>query len=236
MEMLPLVRPVIVDHTYTITPDSPGYLPEDTIEMTPLGDGPLWHDFRVSLSEHFGTHLDAPSHFGGALTVDQIPAANLIGPVVVVDVREQVRKEDEYQLQVDDVLASEVAHGKVPAGAIVVMYTGWQERWSDPTAYRNLIDGAYRFPGFSESVATWLLEQRDIVGIGIDTLSIDAGPSVDYPVHKSLLRANRWALENLANLDRIPVRGGLMVVGPLKHKGGSGGPARVYTFLESPFR
>src|SRR5262249_10131576 len=105
-----------------------------------------------------------------------------------------------------------------------------------PVAYRNLRDGTFNFPGFSIEALSWLLQSRDIKGIGIDTLSFDSGPSRDYPAHKLLLGSDKWALENLCNLDLIPPTGTVMVVSPIKHQGGSGGPARVYSFLKTGSR
>lgn len=225
----------IIDNTHTVAPNSPGYLPEDTITIMPYGtfekDG--WHDYKISLSEHCGTHIDAPLHFGGPgyLTIDQIPPESLVGPAVIVDVRDGVANNIDYELTVADLQAWEKYYGLIPKGAVVVMFSGWQDRWNEPEAYINNQDGVYHFPGFSVDAIQWLLNNRDINGIGVDTVSFDHGLSRDYRAHKLLLKANKWALENLANLDKTPPQGALMVVGPMKHKGGSGGPARVYTFI-----
>ena len=223
---------LVVDNTHVMTPESPGYSPEDVIVMTQseaaqdLG----WNEFRISLSEHFGTHLDAPSHLRrvGLYSVDQIPGSDLIGPAVVIDVREQAMRDSDYRLAVEDLVSWEEKYGAIPANAIVLMFSGWHFRWSDPCSYKSIIDGVYHFPGFSSAAAEWLLENRKINGIGVDTLSIDHGPSVDYSVHQLILGANKWAVENLNNLHQVPPHGALMIVGPLKHAGGSGGPARVF--------
>lgn len=230
-----IVPRLVVDNTHTLTPGSPGYSPEDTIVVT-RGEaaGDLgWNEFRISLSEHFGTHLDAPSHLGrdGLCSVDQIQGSALIGPAVVIDVRGRAARDSDCELTVGDLASWEDRHGMIPASAIVVMFSGWHFRWPDPDSYRNIADGVYHFPGFSPAAAEWLLENREINGIGVDTLSIDHGPSAEYPVHQLILGANKWAVENLDNLHRVPPHGSLMVVGPLKHAGGSGGPARVLTLL-----
>lgn len=233
---MPPPLPRIVDHTHTMGPDSPGYLPDDALVMTPHGDlgAAGWQDYKLSLAEHFGTHLDAPSHFGGpaGLTVDRIPPDRLVGRAVVVDVRARVAGDDDYRLTVGDLHGWEDRHGRIPERAIVVMCSGWHTRWPDAAAYKNQRDGVHHFPGFSSDAVRWLLDHRDVNGIGVDTLSIDHGPSADHPVHRLLLGAGKWALENLTDLDRVPGSGGVMVVGPIKHRGGSGGPARVYTLLE----
>jgi kynurenine formamidase len=231
-----LVKARITDHTHTMCSTSPGLLPDDTIVISPYGlferDG--YVDFKLSVAEHFATHIDAPFHFGGPghFTVDEIPVTDLIGPAVVIDVREEVEKNNTYRLSIDDLVRWERHYGDIPAGAIVIMFSGWQERWDNPDEYGNMRDGCHNFPGFSVEALAWLLANRDIKGIGVDTLSFDHGPSKDYPAHELLLKANKWALENLCNLDLIPPKGAVMVVSPIKHKGGSGGPARVYTLVE----
>jgi kynurenine formamidase len=216
--------------------DTPGFFPDDSLVMT-LGQ-PLiaggWHEYRISVAEHFGTHLDAPSHLGapGSLTVEQIPPRSLVGPVAVVDVRERVAADDDYELGVADLLAWEARHGTIAPASVVVMFSGWQDRWPDALAYKNMRQGVHHFPGFSADSARWLLANRDIRGLGIDTLSADPGRSAELPVHRIVLGAGKWLVENLANLHAIPTVGGLMVVAPTKHRGGSGGPARVFTFFD----
>ncbi|MEV0280206.1 cyclase family protein [Streptomyces sp. NPDC050610] len=226
---------VVIDHTHTFSSDSPGYFAEDSLVLTRTvgSEETEWNDFRLCLSEHFGTHLDAPSHLRrpGASTVDLIPPDRLIGPVVAVDVRDRAAQDDDYRLAVEDLRSWEDDHGRMPTGCVVVMNSGWQDRWVDPAGYCNLREGVRHFPGFSVEAVRWLLEHRDVKGIGVDTLSIDHGPSTDYPVHRLLLGSERWALENLAALDCIIGAEGVMVVAPLKHRGGSGAPARVLTFL-----
>ncbi|MBN1486593.1 MAG: cyclase family protein [Anaerolineae bacterium] len=226
----------IIDNTHTLTPGAPNYAPREAFSMTPYGiferDG--YVGYRLTVEEHFGTHIDAPLHFLGVghITVDELPVESLIGPVVVVDVRDKAGQDADYQLAVSDLLDWEARYGQIPAGAIVVMFSGWQDRWHSPGDYVNVSDGVHHFPGFSVDAVNWLLSNRDIKGIGLDTLSFDHGPSESYPVHKALFGGNKWGLENLCNLDKVPPRGGVMVIGPLKHAGGSGGPARVYTFLD----
>jgi len=225
----------IVDNTQTLAPGIPTFSGVDTIVITPVFTFPM-HGFAanaLALPEHFGTHVDAPFHFAGPghLFVSGIAVEDLVGPAVVVDVRDKVASDEDYRLTVADLRAWERGHGRIPRGAIVIMFSGWGERWGDPDAYRNFHDGALHFPGFSAESAQWLLDQRDIVGIGIDTLSVDYGPSTDFIVHHIVNGANKWAVENLANLEQTPAKGGLMVVSPMKIEGGTGGTARAYTLF-----
>ncbi|HKZ52941.1 MAG TPA: cyclase family protein [Candidatus Acidoferrales bacterium] len=182
--------------------------------------------------EHFGTHMDAPAHFPpGRTTVDRIPPERLVGPAVVLDVRSQAAAEADYRVLPGDILAWEERHGRVPDGAIVLARTGWEARWPDEQRYRNLDDaGVMHFPGFSVEAAKVLVE-RGVSGLGIDTLSVDYGPSKNFEVHRLSHGADLYHLENLANLSGLPESGAVLVVAPIKLEGGSGGPVRVFAFL-----
>jgi kynurenine formamidase len=190
-------------------------------------------------AEHGGTHLDAPIHFAeGRWAADDVPLARLIGPAVVIDVRPQASADPDYRLAVEDLRAWERTHGRIPPGAIVVLHSGWGARWPDrarslgtavPGDTANL-----HFPGFSRAAAEFLVRERTIDAVGTDTASIDHGPSTDFIAHRVLNGANVPALENLANLDRLPPAGATIVALPMKIRGGSGGPARVIAVLPPP--
>lgn len=182
--------------------------------------------------EHYGTHLDAPAHFPpGKTTVDKIPAEKLIGPAAVIDVSAEAERNSDYQLSVQRISEWEKKHGKIPAGAIVLLRTGWASRWPDVARYHNADEkGVMHFPGYSVEAAKLLLE-RKVSGLGCDTLSIDPGNSPDFPVHHVVLGAEVYQLENLANLDKVPEGGATLVVAPIKLEGGSGGPVRVFALL-----
>src|SRR5437773_2035781 len=182
--------------------------------------------------EHYGTHVDAPAHFPpGKTTVDQIPAKQLFGPAVVIDVRAESGKNADYQLGASRVEEWEERHGRIPEGAIVLLRTGWASRWPDARKYRNQdAKGKMHFPGFSAEAAK-LLIQRKVSGLGCDTLSIDHGASSDYPVHHLVLGAGLYQLENLADLSELPETGAFLIVAPIKLEGGSGGPVRVFALL-----
>src|SRR5216683_2930003 len=179
--------------------------------------------------EHYGTHMDAPAHFPpGTTTVDKIPVEKFFGPAVIVDVRSEAERNPDYQLTVKRIEAWEEKHGTIPAGAIVVMLTGWASRWPDVSRYRNQdANGTMHFPGFSVDAAKLLLE-RKISGLGCDTLSIDPGNSKDFPVHHAVLGADAFQLENLADLKDLPEAGAFLIAAPIKLEGGSGGPVRVF--------
>ena len=225
----------LVDIGHALGPDNPAWPGDDkpfqaTPNATYQKDGYFTRKF-CSL-EHFGTHLDAPAHFvPGAWTVDQIPAGRLYGPAVILDTREESRRDADYRLAPDKIAQWEARNGRIPQGAIILMRTGWAERWSDAARYRNMDKaGAMHFPGFSVEAVKVLIE-RGAVGLGIDTLSVDYGPSKDFPVHHLSHGASLYHMENLADLSSLPEAGAWLVVAPIKLEGGSGGPARVFALL-----
>jgi kynurenine formamidase len=182
---------------------------------------------ELTFGEHTGTHLDAPAHFheGGA-TVEAIPAGDLVCEIAVLDVRAACAADPDYTLSVADVLEHEAAHGPLPPRAAVLVCTGWSLYRSESGRYV----GDLRFPGVSVEAAR-LLVARGAAGIGIDTLSVDAGSSTEYAVHFTTLPAGLWHLEGLVNLEQLPARGALLVIGAPPLVGGSGVPARPLALL-----
>jgi kynurenine formamidase len=195
-------------------------------------DGVLSKAF--SMPEHLGTHLDAPNHFErDRPSVDQIPPANLVAPGVVIDVSAAVAGNPDYQVSVEDVRAFEKTHGRIPDGAAVLAYTGWSQFWSNPARYTSRdVMGKLHFPGYSAEAVKFLIDERKVRGVGIDTLSVDPGLSRDFPVHHLLGKATRWGLENLAGLKDLPPQGFYVVVAPIKIQTGSGGPTRVFAVVK----
>ena len=181
---------------------------------------------------HYGTHLDAPAHFPpGKATVDQIPVKQLFGPAVVLDARAEGAKDADYRLPAADVTEWEKRHGRIPAGAIALLRTGWASRWPYVEKYRNQdAQGRMHFPGFSVDAAKLLIE-RKVSGLGCDTMSVDYGASEDFGVHRLTLGAGMYHLENLADLTALPEAGASLVAAPIKLEGGSGGPVRVFALL-----
>jgi kynurenine formamidase len=225
----------VVDMTYAINGNLPawpgdGRTFEAKVEATPEKDGYFARSFWTL--EHYGTHMDAPAHFPpGKEYLDQIPVAHLFAAAVVIDVRDEAAKDPDYRLRVMRVEKWEALHGRIPSGAVVLLRTGWASRWPDQARYRNTdAVGVMHFPGFSVEAARLLIE-RGAVGLGIDTLSIDYGPSKDFEVHRVTLPAGLYQLENLANLDQLPDAGAFLISAPIKLQDGSGGPVRVFALL-----
>jgi kynurenine formamidase len=186
--------------------------------------------------EHGGTHMDAPVHFAeGRLTLDQVPVERLIAPAAVIDVTRQAAADPDYRLAVEDVRAWEARHGRVPGAAIVLLRTGWAARWPDAKRYfgDDTPGDASRlhFPSYGAEAARLLVEERHVAALGVDTASIDHGPSHDFAVHQIAARANVPGLENLGDLGSLPEVGAWVVALPMKIAGGSGGPVRVVALL-----
>jgi len=183
-----------------------------------------------STPEHLGTHLDAPNHFeANQPSVEKITAEKLIGPGIVIDVRDSVRGNPDYQLPLTELDSWEEQFGKIPEGAIVLLLTGWGEHYTRYDRYQNRdAQGTMHFPGYSAEAASWLVEKRKIRGLGIDTLSIDPGISKDFAVHHVVNGAGKYALENVARLEELPARDFLLIVAPIKIETGSGGPTRIW--------
>lgn len=186
--------------------------------------------------EHGGTHLDAPIHFArGGRTADRIPVRELIAPAVVLDLRKKASADADYRLTVADVREWENRHGAIPAGAIVLLETGWSARWPDRKSYLgdDTPGDASRlhFPSYGKEAAEYLVRERKVGALGVDTASIDYGPSQDFLVHRIANGANVPGLENVANLDALPEQGAWIVALPMKIAGGSGGPLRVVALL-----
>jgi kynurenine formamidase len=195
--------------------------------FTIANDG--FYSQKWTFGEHSGTHMDAPGHFvmGGRLS-PEITLQELIVPIVVVDISARAARDPDTTLTVDDLRRFERRHGRIPEGALVCMDSGWAAKFGDPVAYKG---GAaypnYHFPGFHAEAAMWLAERRDVTGIGVDTLSLDPGNSATFPVHVNFLGSDRYGLENVNNLGRIPPRGAVAYVGLIPWEEGSGGPCRV---------
>ena len=193
---------------------------------------------RYAASEHGGTHIDAPIHFAeGRKTVDQLPLDQLIGVAVVVDVSEQALKNRDYQITTQHLQAWEKGHGKIPNGAILLLRTGFDRFWPDAEKYLGTAErGAdavakLHFPGLHPEAARWLVSQRQIKAVGLDTASIDHGQSKLFESHRILFEKDIPAFENLAGLDRLPSAGAYVMALPMKIKGGSGAPLRIVAWL-----
>jgi len=208
---------------------------EKTTDFEGMTDKGFYYSaYSFSTAEHGGTHIDAPVHFAeGRRSVDEIPLEQLIGDAVVVDVSEQVAKDRDYLVTADDFTRWETEYGRIPDASIVLLRTGFGRYWPDPADYLGTpLRGeagvaALSFPGLSEAAASWLIEQRKIKSVGIDTASIDYGKSTDFAAHVTLMTHNIPAFENVANLDRLPATGAYVIALPARIRGGSGGPLRI---------
>lgn len=219
-------------------PTEPGFaLTSKHAEVTAKGF--FYASNALCTPEHGGTHIDAPLHFweGGA-AVDAIPLERLIGPAVLVDVTAQVKSDRDYRVTTDDFRAWERTHGAIPLGAIVLIRTGFGTRWPDRIPYLGTDErgpaavAKLHFPGLEASAAAWLADERKISAVGLDTASIDHGPSERFEAHVALFRRGVPAFENVANLERLPAKGFTVIALPMKIRGGSGGPLRIVAVLD----
>jgi len=201
-----------------------------------MSPGGYWYaSATFTTSEHGGTHIDSPIHFGqGRWTTAQIPIERLIAPAVVIDITSPCMNNRDYLLQTDDIAVWEKRNGAIASGEIVLIRTGWSRFWPDRKAYMGSDkDGdvaGLRFPGIGSEAAK-LLVARKPAGVGIDTASIDRGQSKDFQAHRALNGANIFALENVTNLDRLPEIGATLIALPVKIQNGTGGPVRIVAVL-----
>jgi kynurenine formamidase len=200
--------------------------------------GPAWAWYTLTIGEHVGTHLDAPIHWvtgkDGA-DVGSVAPSQLIGPACVVDKTAETESNPGYLLTVADLEAWEAENGRVPDGAWVLLRTGWGSRAQDEAAFLNVGANGPETPGPDVEASRWLANERSIAGFGVETVGIDAGAAggfdPPFPLHNFLLGAGRLGLTQLANLEKLPVTGALIVVAPLRLVGGTGSPSRVFAFV-----
>jgi kynurenine formamidase len=227
----------VVDLSHVFGENMPTYTP---------GEGPTREDFVTveangffiqywTLYEHSGTHSDFPAHFiADGATVDSYDPGLLLAPAVVINIAEKAAENPDAMVEPADLEAWEAANGTIPEGAVVLMNSGWAARWPNEE-YRNAdADGVQHYPGFSGEAVTWLIEERGINGIGVDTLSLDPGNSATFDAHYATLGAGKYGLENVANLDAIEgVAGAMIVVGIPRWEASGGGPTRVLALVPS---
>lgn len=219
------------DLTHPLGPRFPAFAPGEEARrrttVTIEDDGYYIQEWTVI--EHIGTHVDAPGHFvaGGRLAPD-LDVAELVTPLAVVDVADRARRDPDTVVTVDDLRRYERRHGRIPRQATVAMHSGWARKVDDPDAYRGTdADGVLHFPGFGPEACEWLVRRRRVRALAVDTLSTDPGVSTTFDVHLTLGGADRYGVENLADLDRVPPSGATLIVGLVPFVRGSGGQARV---------
>lgn len=225
----------IVDLSHVLSPEMPIWPGDPRMEIKNIAkvdpDGYYLNVFTIG--EHSGTHVGAGAHFNaGEPTIDQLTPEDLVRPAVVINVVEKVKANADYQLSKEDVLAWEATYGQIPSGSVVLLYTGWAERWGDEKAYQNMDEnGVMHFPGFGAEATAFLLDERGVVGLGIDTLGVDPGTDETFAANTMLLKGRRFHLENLTNLDKIPPIGATLAIAPLSIEAGSGSPGRIFAFV-----
>jgi len=196
--------------------------------------GPAWAWYWLEISEHTGTHFDAPIHWisgRDGKDVSQVPGRHLIAPAVVIDRSEECAEDPDYLLTVDDVRAFEDDYGLLPEGGWLLLHTGWDARAQDTETFLNARDGNPHSPGFDAECARWIAEESPLIGVGVETVGIDAGGAAEFdppfPAHYYLMGAGKYGLTQLANLGALPQTGALLFVAPLKITGGTGSPVRA---------
>ena len=222
----------IHDLTHTLSAEMPVYPVFEPFQMEStheFSSDQLWSAYRLSFNEHTGTHMDAPIHFdAGAIPIDQIEPAQFFAPLVVISIRDRAQRDHDSGVTVDDVREWERRHGRLPNGAFVAMHSGWDERIGDSERFLNIDAAGFHHPGFTGEVARFLTEERDIVGVGVDAISLDVGTASGFPAHLTILPAGKYGLEVMANLGAVPPAGATIIIGAMKHQGGTGGPVRAF--------
>jgi kynurenine formamidase len=225
----------VIDLTHTLSPAFPTFFGVPGIEIekryTLRKDGAnvnWWH-----VLEHAGTHIDAPLHYAeDGAAVEAIAADQLVVPLAVVDVSAKASLNADYALTRQDLTEWEGRHGRLPEGACVAMHSGWARHANDAAKYTGKdATGIFHFPGISPDAAGWLIKERRVVGLAVDTLSLDPGPSKDFRTHAIWLPSGRWGIENIANLEQAPPSGATLVVGAPKVLGATGAPARIFALV-----
>jgi kynurenine formamidase len=240
--LIDLAHARIVDLTHAFGPDTlywpnaPSRFELKELQRGRSAGGFFYSAYRFGAPEHGGTHLDAPLHFSEAgRAADQIPLSQLVAPAAVIDVTAKAEADADYRLTREDVLAWEKAHGKIGLGTIVLLRSGWSSRWPDAKSY--LGDDTpgdtskLHFPGYGREAAELLVRDRRVAALGIDTASLDHGPSQDFVVHQIVNGANVPGLENVARLNELPPLGAWVIALPMKIAGGSGAPLRIVALV-----
>ncbi|UTW54348.1 cyclase family protein [Kordiimonas sp. SCSIO 12610] len=237
-QVIDLGKSKIVDlsHTYDENtlywPNSPSKFDHKTLAYGPTDAGYFYSAYTFATPEHGGTHLDAPIHFHkDGDTVEKISTEKLVLPAIVIDISEKANKNHDYRLQLSDIKTFEEKHGTIPSGAAILLRTKWDRFWPDAKSY--LGDDTpgkttdLHFPSFGAEATRFLVNDRGAAMIGIDTASIDYGPSQDFIVHQIVAEKNIPDLENLTGLDKLPETGATIIALPMKIAKGSGAPVRV---------
>ncbi len=225
----------IIDLTHNIDPNIPLWPGDPPVQIETVADFSTsgYYLRGFSMGEHSGTHLNAPkSFYEDGIGIDEYSPESCILPAVVIDIREKTTLDPDSILTLNDIEAWEKQHQIIPENSMVLLYTGWQEKWHDPVAFLNVDQqGKLHFPGFGSEATQFLIEQRHIRGVGIDTHGVDPGFDDGFTTNKLILKNNGFVLENLTNLDQLPATGITLIIGILKLTGGSGSPVSVLALI-----
>ncbi|XWK87506.1 MAG: cyclase family protein [Phormidium sp.] len=225
----------VIHLSHIIDPNIPQWPGDPSVELETVAelakDG--YYLRRFSLGEHSATHINAPLSFhDSGIGIDQYLASSLVKSAVVIDISHPAKVNPDYLLTINDIWDWEQRNGKIPADSIVLVYTGWQEKWLDSHQFLNPdSSGVMHFPGISKEAVLFLLKERAISGLGIDTHGVDSGQDTTFTVNSLMLETPRIVLENITNLEQLPATGTTLVIGILRLKNGSGSPAAVLAFL-----
>jgi kynurenine formamidase len=223
----------MVDLTHPLSAVFPTFSGQPQVELETIATAEegLFNMKKWTIEEHVGTHLDAPFHVSDQATADQIPVEQLWGPLAVIDIRAKAENDANAQLTPTDLRAWENQYGPLPDGAVVAMNSGWGE-YVNSDKFRNAdTAGNLRFPGFHVETTQFLLEERKVKGLMVDTLSLDPGNSAEFEVHMNWLPQNKWGVECVANLGELPAHGAIAIIGGPKIVGASGGPGRFFALV-----
>ncbi len=239
-----LSEKTIIDLTYDLSNETVFWVTAKEFELEEVAKGITDKGYYYSannfcMAEHGGTHIDAPIHFAeGAQSVDEVPLEKLVGNAIKIDVSNKALNDPDYLVSVEDFQSWETENGKIPKGSIVLLQSGFSQYYPNKEKYLGTTQRGpeavkdLHFPGLSPEAANWLVQNRNIKSIGIDTPSIDYGQSQNFESHVILLKENIPAFENVANMDQLPANGFEIIALPIKIKGGSGGPLRIIALLE----
>jgi kynurenine formamidase len=241
IEVIDLTQPLSSDTPVIGLPDIFAPSPGLTVEEISRYDdrGPAWYWNTLHVGEHTGTHFDAPIHWVTGRDLDDnacdtIPAGRFVGPACVIDVSEDAAADNDFLLTPARIEEWEAEHGRIPAGAWVLLRTDWSQR-TDPAAFMNVADDGPHTPGFAREASELLANDRDVLGVGVETIGTDAGQAgafdPPFPNHSIMHGAGKFGLASLCNLDRLPARGSIVIAAPLRIVGGSGSPLRVLALV-----
>ncbi len=226
----------VVDLSHIVSPKIPLW-PGDphvvfTVVATMAKDGYYLRKFTIG--EHSATHMNAPNSFisGNTEAITSYSARQRVVPAVVIDVRKQCAADADYQLTKQDVIRWEWANGRIAPGSFVIMFTGWENKWNNPKAFINQdAKGNLHFPGFAKATTMWLVSDRQIGGVGIDTHGVDPGLDTSYATNTEMAKTHKIAIECMANLNQLPAKGATLILAPLQLQNGSGSPMDIIALV-----